>query len=183
MQKLMNIDRRIIYFTMLVLVSLPLLNPLGIPLEINKGTRDVFEQLDAVPAGKRVLFSINYDPTSAADIAPQAKVMLEHLMSKNVKVALVCFSAAGPALIEGLIGANRYQRLSVNRGFFRQTGLVATALLMAVTLIGHNLVSLHAWHTTRGRPEPWQIHLGEPVDDRPLDTATRTRGRRSRPID
>ena len=31
-------------------------------------------------------------------------------------------------LVEGLIGANRYQRLSVNRGFFRQTGLVATAI-------------------------------------------------------
>ncbi len=35
-----------------------------------------------------------------------------------------------------------------------------------------------AWHTVRGRPEPWQVHLGEPVDDRPLDKATRTRGRR-----
>jgi len=86
-------------------------------------------------------------------------------------------------LVEGLIGVNRYQRLSVNRGFFRQTRLVATALLLAVTLIGHNLVSLHAWHTARGRPEPWQVHLGEPVDDRPLDKATRTRGRRRRPTD
>ena len=65
----------------------------------------------------------------------------------------------GP-LVEGLIGANRYQRLSVNRGFFRQTGLVATARLLAVTRIGHNLVSLHAWHTRRGLPEPWQAHLG-----------------------
>ena len=31
----------------------------------------------------------------------------------------------------------------------------------------------HAWHTTRGRPEPWQVHLGEPIDDRP---STRPRG-------
>jgi hypothetical protein len=82
------------------------------------------------------------------------------------------------SLVEGIIGANRFQRLSVNRGFFRQTGLVATGMLLAVTLIGHNLVRLHAWHTVRGRPEPWQIHLGEPIDDRPLDKATRTRGRR-----
>ena len=33
-------------------------------------------------------------------------------------------------------------------------------MLMAVTLIGHNLVSLHAWHTIRGQPEPWQVHRG-----------------------
>jgi glycine/D-amino acid oxidase-like deaminating enzyme len=32
-------------------------------------------------------------------------------------------------------------------------------------------------HQTR-LPEPWQVHLGEPIDDRPLDKATRTRGRR-----
>ena len=56
-------------------------------------------------------------------------------------------------------------------------------MLMAITLVGHNLVSLHAWHTTRGLPEPWQVHLGEPIDDRPLDKATRTRGRRRRQTD
>lgn len=83
-------------------------------------------------------------------------------------------------LVEGLIGANRYQRLSVNRGFFRQTGLVATGMLMAIALVGHNLVSLHAWQTGPGRPEPWEVHLGEPMDDRPLDKSTRTRGRRKR---
>ena len=82
--------------------------------------------------------------------------------------------------IEGFFGAVRYQSLNLNRGFFRMTGLVATGLLMAITLIGHNLVSLHAWHTRRGLPEPWQAHLGEPVDDRPLEKATRTRGRRKR---
>ena len=87
------------------------------------------------------------------------------------------------SLVEGIIGANRFQNLNVNRGFFRMTGLVATGMLLAVTLIGHNLVRLHAWHTVRGRPEPWQVHLGEPVDDRPLDKATRTRGRRKRPGD
>jgi hypothetical protein len=84
------------------------------------------------------------------------------------------------SLVEGIIGANRFQRLNLNRGFFRMTGLVATGLLLAVTLIGHNLARLHAWHTVRGLPEPWQVNLDEPIDDRPLDKATRTRGRRKR---
>lgn len=86
-------------------------------------------------------------------------------------------------LVEGLFGATRYQSLNINRGFFRQTGLVATGLLLAVAYIGHNIVRLHAWHTTRGLPEPWQVQLGEPIDDRPLDKATRTRGRRKRQTD
>lgn len=122
MDKLMKLDRRIIYFVMLVLVSLPLLSPLGIPLLITQGTRDMYEQLATVPAGSRVLFSINYDPTSAPDIAPQAVVMLDHLMSNNVNVALVCFSAAGPNLIEGLMAPHLaagkvYGEDLVNLGF------------------------------------------------------------------
>ena len=39
------------------------------------------------------------------------------------------------------------------------TGLTATAALLAFAFVGHNLVRLHAWHTVRGRPEPWQVHL------------------------
>lgn len=86
-------------------------------------------------------------------------------------------------LIEGLFGSTRYQSLNINRGFIRMTGLTATAAPLAFAFVGHNLVRLHAWHTTRELPEPWQAHLGEPVDDRPLDKATRTRGRRKRRSD
>jgi len=102
-KKLQNFDRRIIYVVMLVVISWPLLSPIGVPLQVNQGTLDVFNQLDALKAGDRVIFSINYDPTSAADIAPQASIMLQHLMQKDVRVALVCWSAAGPSLIDGLI--------------------------------------------------------------------------------
>ena len=86
-------------------------------------------------------------------------------------------------LVEGLNAQLRYQALSVNRGFFRVTGLTATTLLLAVTLAGRNLRHLHTWRTIRGIEEPWQAHLGEPVDDRPIDKLTRTRGRRRRPPD
>ncbi len=85
--------------------------------------------------------------------------------------------------IEGFFGGIRYQSLNLNRGFFRMSGLVATGMLLALTLVGRNIVSLHTWHTKRGLPEPWQTHLGEPLDDRPLEKATRTRGRRKRQTD
>ncbi len=92
-------------------------------------------------------------------------------------------------LVEGLIGANRCQRLSVNRGFCRQTGLVGTALLLAITLIRHNLVSLHAWHTRRGligRGRHTSPRGGAPSltpSTTPPRKATRTGGRRKRQTD
>lgn len=103
LRKLLNFDRRIIYLVMLVLVSIPLIKPLGIPLGINKGTRNVFNMIDSLQAGDRVLFSINYDPTSGPDIHPQAVIVLKHLMEKGVKVALVTFAASGADLCDQLI--------------------------------------------------------------------------------
>lgn len=55
--------------------------------------------------------------------------------------------------IEWFFGAVRYQPLNLNRGFFRMTVLVATGILLALTLIGHNLVTRDVWHTRRGLSE------------------------------
>jgi len=50
--------------------------------------------------------------------------------------------------------------------------------LLAIALAGANIRRLHAWHTTQGLPDPWQEHLGEEPDTRPLDRYTRTRGKK-----
>ncbi len=81
------------------------------------------------------------------------------------------------SLIEGLNAQIRFQSLNINRGFIRLNGLASTTLLLAVTLAGRNFDRLHDWHTARGLNDPWQDHLGEPPDDRPLDRYTRTRGK------
>ncbi len=89
-------------------------------------------------------------------------------------------SYARRSLAEGLNAQIRYQNLNVNRGFIRMLGYRVTNLLLAITLAGRNVCRLYAWYITRGLPEPWQEELGEPVDDRPLDRYTRTRGQRLR---
>ncbi|MGY4644452.1 hypothetical protein [Cellulomonas sp. URHB0016] len=82
------------------------------------------------------------------------------------------------SLIEGLNAQLRYQVRNVNRGYFRVPGLVATTLLMAVTLAAHNIERLRGWHLARHRPDPWQVELGEEPSTEPLDRHTWTRGRR-----
>ena len=82
------------------------------------------------------------------------------------------------SLIEGLNAQLRYQVRNVNRGYFRVPGLVATTLLMAVTLAAHNIERLRGWHLARHRPDPWQVELGEEPSDEPMDRHTWTKGRR-----
>lgn len=82
------------------------------------------------------------------------------------------------SLIEGLDAQLRYQVRNVNRGYFRVPGLIATTLLLAITLAAHNVERLHGWHLAQHLPDPWQIELGEEPSTEPLDRHTWTRGRR-----
>lgn len=82
------------------------------------------------------------------------------------------------SLIEGLNAQLRYQVRNVNRGYFRVPGLVATTLLMAVTLAAHNIERLRGWHLARHEPDPWQVELGEEPSTEPMDRHTWTKGRR-----
>lgn len=82
------------------------------------------------------------------------------------------------SLIEGLNAQLRYQVRNVNRGYFRVPGLVATTLLMAVTLAAHNIERLRSWHLARHLPDPWQVALGEEPSTEPMDRHTWTKGRR-----
>ncbi|MCC2321347.1 transposase [Cellulomonas xiejunii] len=82
------------------------------------------------------------------------------------------------SLIEGLNAQLRYQVRNVNRGYFRVPGLVATTLLMAVTLAAHNIERLRGWHLARHQPDPWQVELDEEPSTEPMDRHTWTKGRR-----
>lgn len=122
LSKLQNMDPRIIYLILLLLVSIPLLSPLGIPLSINEMTRTVYNLVDDLEAGDRVLMAINYNPSDTADIEPQAVAVLKHLLQKDVRVAMVSFAASGPLIAEQLLqpyvqAGKTYGSDMINLGF------------------------------------------------------------------
>ncbi|MDF8263965.1 hypothetical protein P4R38_06900, partial [Luteipulveratus sp. YIM 133296] len=59
----------------------------------------------------------------------------------------------------------------------------SNAVLLAIGLAGLNIRRLHHWSTTRGRPDPWEVALGEPPDTRPLDHVYRPTRHKRRDVD
>jgi len=101
LSKLQRIDSRIVYLLMFLALSIPLIMPLGIPLSISPMTRsiyDIIEDLD--PATDVVLLSFGYSPAAAADIHPQAVVVIDHLTKRGIKWVGVSFWADGPMMAE-----------------------------------------------------------------------------------
>ena len=99
--KLQNIDRRIIYCVLLVALCIPLLRPIGIPLKVNPKTQAVYDIIENLnPATDVVLLSLDYDPAGIAELHPQAIAVVTHLANRGIKWVGVTFMPDGPMMME-----------------------------------------------------------------------------------
>lgn len=102
--KMQSIDRRIIYILLLVVCIVPLVKPIGIPLQISPMTRDVYniiEELD--PAQDIVLLSFDYGPGAGLDAHVVPVAVVEHLAQRGIKWVSVSFTPEGPMMADILI--------------------------------------------------------------------------------
>lgn len=104
-QKLQNVDRRIIYYLLLVVTIGPLLRPIGIPMQVSPMTRAVYDIIEGMdPARDVVLLSMDYSPGAGldADVAP--KVVVEHLAQRGIKWVAISFDTTdGPMMTNRII--------------------------------------------------------------------------------
>jgi hypothetical protein len=97
---LLSIDRRLLYGLMFLAVLIPSLLPIGLPIRITPEVQNVYDRIDALPAGSIVMFPLEYDPSTAAELEPMAIAMLRHAFSKNLRVLGLCLSSTGVTLVE-----------------------------------------------------------------------------------
>lgn len=104
LEKLQNIDRRIIYTILLIVLFVPMANPLGIPLSVNKTTQKVFDTIENLdPQSDVVLFVMDYSVGGQADVHPQAVAVAKHLANLGIPTVMVAFVSDGPMFAEQLI--------------------------------------------------------------------------------
>lgn len=103
-EKLQNIDRRIIYLLLVVVLLIPMFKPLGIPLAINSTTQTVFDIIENLdPSQDVVLFALDYSPGGSPDVHPQAMAVAEHLRRRGIKTIMVAFVDAGAMFGEQIL--------------------------------------------------------------------------------
>ena len=101
--RLLGIDRRIIFVAVFLGVAIPLLSNLKFPVEPKKQVRAVFDEIEKV-AGKEdralVLLSFAYGASTEPEMQPMAKALLRHLFSRDVGVVAVCLWPEAPGLAQ-----------------------------------------------------------------------------------
>ena len=99
--KLGQLDRRFIFILIGLSVLIPLLRPdwINIPIKTTSNSRIVFEELNSLKSGDKVLLSFEYGASTKPEIHPMSVAVLQHLFSKGIKVYTV------PLWPEGLMMA------------------------------------------------------------------------------
>jgi hypothetical protein len=78
-----------------ILVSIPLLNPLKLPIPISGLTHGVYDTTAALPTGSIVVSSFDFGPSTIPENYPQAKAHLFHCKQLGLKVVAIAFWVSG----------------------------------------------------------------------------------------
>lgn len=98
-----NIDRRIIYLILIVLVLWPLVKPIGLPVSVGPWTRDVFNTIDTLAPGDIVIMSLDYSIGGAPDVHPQAVAVAKHVFKKGGRIIFMAFVDQGVIFIDEIV--------------------------------------------------------------------------------
>ena len=102
--KLLNIDRRIIFIFVFLGVAIPLLVEFHFPIKPTKNVRAVYDTFEAVAAKKgTILFSFDYGPGAEPELQPMALALLRHAFSRDIKVVAICLWPDAPGLAESAL--------------------------------------------------------------------------------
>jgi len=86
-QWLATIDRRILYLVMCLVVVIPLIAMLRSTVEVTSPVQDVFNAIESLAVHQKpLLVSVDFDPTSRAEMYPMLTAILRHAFARRVKV-------------------------------------------------------------------------------------------------
>ena len=109
--KLGTVDRRWIFLIIGLVVILPLYFPMGLPIRATNTTQQVYNTIDALPAGSKILLSCEYGPSTKPEIHPMVLSLMRHLFKNGHKIYVTCLWPDGQFLAEealDLVGGEEY---------------------------------------------------------------------------
>jgi hypothetical protein len=107
LKALQTLDRRWIFLMMLLAVAVPIL-VIGItgrtfPETPTPLAQAVFDAIDGLPSGSKVLLSFDYDPASEGELGPMATSLVRQCAEKGHKLYFMALWPVGPRMVQQTI--------------------------------------------------------------------------------
>ena len=92
MERLLTIDRRVIFIFVFLGVAIPLLMNFTLPISVSKEVQAAYDEVERVAQDREpvVLLSFSYGASTKPEMQPMARAILRHCFQRNIKVVAVC---------------------------------------------------------------------------------------------
>jgi hypothetical protein len=123
-EKFSRMDLMVISAFVIVVTTVPLIWPIGLPVPVTATTEVVYKKVESLPPGGVVVVGLDCSPAGWSEVEPASRAVMQHLFTKPVKIVIVAFySPMGAQLAESLLsnidkGTKRYGVDYVNLGYF-----------------------------------------------------------------
>jgi len=105
LEKIRDLDNRIIYGLAWIFVLFPLLSPLGLPIPISGDSIAWKSFIDNdIQDGDTVIFTLMYGTSGMPELFPMSVATMKHILEKDVKFIVVSFWTEGPLVFDTLLG-------------------------------------------------------------------------------
>ncbi len=102
-KRMMSIDRRIIFLCVALAVAIPLIRPLGFPVQVSDEVESFYEEMKAVDEGDIILLAFDYEGDVMAELNPMSIAVLKHVFPRNIKVVALTTYAGGTGIAERIL--------------------------------------------------------------------------------
>ena len=93
--KLKEVERRVIFLFIFISVAAPILFPTVFKEKATPVVKAVFDRIESLPPGSKVLLSYDFDPAMAPEVQPMADAFSRHCLVKGHKIVYMCLFATG----------------------------------------------------------------------------------------
>jgi len=102
LEKVGTLDRRFIYIFIALAVIIPLLAQLEFPVKPSPIVDAIFDHIDAMPPGSKLILTADYGPSTVPENQPMFEAVARHALHKGLKLYVLTIWATGPPMIEDM---------------------------------------------------------------------------------
>ena len=99
-KRLESIDRRVIFAILIAGVIMPMIIPMRLPIAVTPEVQTVYDRIESLQPGDVIMMSMEYDPSTLAEMETMTFNTLRHVFRRGGKVVAVCLFTTGVSLID-----------------------------------------------------------------------------------
>jgi len=103
LERIGRLDRRAIFVVMGLAVIVPMLARVTFPVYSSPIVTAIFDQMEALPPGSRILLTMDYGPSTAPENQPMASAIARHALERDCQLYVMSLWATGPAQVNLMI--------------------------------------------------------------------------------